>query len=284
VRALARAGRGARTVLVRSALLTLGALLARAALPTAARRVTGLTGTNFRGRPVSLAAGPALGVAASVTAAYGRPERLGAASLIAGLGATAVGRYDDIVSARPAEETVKGLAGHLRALRAGRITAGTVKLAGLSASALAAAALLPSPHRGGRRLLDVALASGVIAGTANLVNLLDRRPGRALKMGLLLGVPMTFGRTGAVVAGPVGAAAALLPADLEEQVMLGDSGANAIGALLGVGLAARAGTAGRAGLLAALAGMTLASERVSFSAVIDATPPLRRVDQLGRRP
>ena len=103
-------------------------------------------------------------------------------------------------------------------------------------------------------------------------------------MGLLLGVPMTFGRTGAVVAGPVGAAAALLPADLEEQVMLGDSGANAIGALLGVGLAARAGTAGRAGLLAALAGMTLASERVSFSAVIDATPPLRRVDQLGRRP
>ncbi len=78
-------------------------------------------------------------------------------------------------------------------------------------------------------------------------------------------------------------AAALLPADLGEQVMLGDAGANALGALLGVALAARTGTAGRAMLLGALAGLTAASERVSFTKVIEGTPGLRELDALGRR-
>ena len=64
--------------------------------------------------------------------------------------------------------------------------------------------------------------------------------------------------------------------------MLGDCGANALGALLGVGLAARTGVVGRALTLAALAAITLASEKVSFSSVIDATPGLRELDKLGR--
>jgi hypothetical protein len=66
--------------------------------------------------------------------------------------------------------------------------------------------------------------------------------------------------------------------------MLGDTGANALGALLGVGLAARTGPVGRAVLLAAVAGLTLASERVSFTKVIAGTPGLRELDGLGRRP
>ena len=65
--------------------------------------------------------------------------------------------------------------------------------------------------------------------------------------------------------------------------MLGDAGANALGALLGVALAARTGTAGRAVLLAGLAGLTAASERVSFTRVIESTPGLRELDALGRR-
>ncbi|MEU8191938.1 hypothetical protein AB0C00_32380, partial [Micromonospora carbonacea] len=133
------------------------------------------------------------------------------------------------------------------------------------------------------RTADVLLGAGVIAGTANLLNLLDLRPGRALKSALLLGAPLTGGPHGGIAAGAVGAAAGLLPDDLDEQVMVGDGGANAIGAVLGVALAARTGPLGRAGLLAVLAGLTAASEKVSFTQVIQATPGLRELDALGRR-
>jgi hypothetical protein len=66
--------------------------------------------------------------------------------------------------------------------------------------------------------------------------------------------------------------------------MLGDSGANALGALLGLRLAAIRGRAPRAGLLAGVVALTLASEKVSFTQVIEATPGLRELDRLGRRP
>jgi hypothetical protein len=66
--------------------------------------------------------------------------------------------------------------------------------------------------------------------------------------------------------------------------MLGDSGANALGALLGLRLASIPGRAPRAGLLAGITALTLASEKVSFTKVIEATPGLRELDRLGRRP
>ncbi|MFC3502012.1 hypothetical protein ACFOOK_13715 [Micromonospora krabiensis] len=250
--------------------------------------------TNFRGRTVSLAAGPALAVGASGAAALGAPGvASGAAVLVAGVGAGAVGLYDDVVGARPEQKTAKGFAGHLAALREGRVTAGLVKIVGVGAAGLGAAALLAADPRvaGHRRRqrqgafgrgVDVLLGAGVVAGTANLINLLDLRPGRALKSGLLLGAPLTGGTHGGLAAGAVGAAAGLLPEDLGEEVMLGDSGANALGAVLGVALAARTGPVGRAGTLAVLAALTAASEKVSFTQVIQRTPGLRELDALGR--
>jgi hypothetical protein len=66
--------------------------------------------------------------------------------------------------------------------------------------------------------------------------------------------------------------------------MLGDCGANAVGALVGLRLAAvRRGDA-RAGLLAVVVALNLASEKVSFTRVIEATPGLRGLDRLVRRP
>ena len=81
-----------------------------------------------------------------------------------------------------------------------------------------------------------------------------------------------------------GPALALLPEDLGEHAMLGDAGANAAGALLGVAAVAGAGPRARAALLAGVVALTLASEKVSFTRVIEATPGLREVDRLGRRP
>ncbi|WP_320069844.1 hypothetical protein [Micromonospora sp. RTGN7] len=251
--------------------------------------------TNFRGRTVTLAAGPALAAGAAVAGAFGAPSGpAGAAALVAGLGGGAVGVYDDVVGARPEQRAAKGFAGHLAALREGRITAGLVKIVGVGAAGLGAAALLAADpmvaahHRRQRhgavgRTVDVLLGAGVIAGTANLLNLLDLRPGRALKSGLLLGAPLARGPHGGIAASAVGAAAGLLRDDLDEQVMIGDGGANALGALLGVALAARTGPLGRAGALAVLAGLTAASEKISFTQVIQATPGLRELDALGRR-
>ena len=278
--------------MARLAVAGAGALLARAALEAIRRspQADDLERTNFRGHTVSLAAGPALAVAASVAAGTGAAiegrSGLAAASVVAGLGAGAVGLYDDVVGARPDQRTAKGFRGHLAALREGRVTSGLMKVAGVGLAGLVASALLPSRRRRGPggRAADVVLGAGVIAGTANLVNLLDLRPGRAVKAGLLVAVPLAGSPVGAAVTGPVGASAAVLPDDLGERVMLGDCGANALGALLGVALAARSGLVGRAVLLAALAGLTAASEKVSFTKVIEATPGLRELDQLGRHP
>jgi len=304
-----------------------GGLLAHLALrwSTRQRWAPHLERTNFRGRTVTLAAGPALAVGASVGAACGAGSgATAAAALVAGLGSGAVGLYDDIVGSRPEQRSAKGFAGHLGALRQGRVTSGLVKIVGVGAAGLAAASLLAAdparahrPHRsdptrrgllpwrrqGGSlradsarrarprsavrpiagRVVDVLLGAGVIAGTANLVNLLDLRPGRAIKAGTLIGAPLLGGGSGGLAAGPLGAAAVVLAPDLDERVMLGDSGANALGALLGVALAARTGPVGRAGILAVLAALTAASERVSFTKVIQETPGLRELDALGRR-
>ncbi|GLW33252.1 hypothetical protein [Actinoplanes regularis] len=265
-----------------------GASVARAVLGWVSRdpKAAGLRRTNFHGRTVTLAGGPALAAGATIGAATGAANsRLAAAAVTAGAVSGAVGLYDDLVGNRPEQKAAKGFAGHLGALREGRVTSGLVKIGGVGAAGLAASALIGS-RRTGRfgRGVDVLLGAGVIAGTANLLNLLDLRPGRALKAGMILGAPLAVGRGAAMTAGTLGASAALLPADLNEEIMLGDSGANALGALLGVAFTARTGTAGRLAALAAIASLTAASEKVSFTRVIQDTPWLRYLDEIGRRP
>jgi hypothetical protein len=88
----------------------------------------------------------------------------------------------------------------------------------------------------------------------------------------------------ALVAIPLGAAVALLPEDLGERAMLGDSGANALGALLGLAATIRLGRPARLVLLGTVVALTAASEKVSFTKVIAANPVLNRIDMLGRRP
>lgn len=267
----------------RRLLLAVAGAAALRVLLFAARGVPACTGQwlerpNYRGRPVSLVAGPVLAVVAAGTAFAGAARSgLGRSALLVGLAAGVVGGYDDVAGSGPPHRGDKGFRGHLRALAEGRASAGLVKVAGIGATALVAARSVAAGP------FDAVVSGGVIAGTANLVNLLDLRPGRALKGALLLGLPLVVGPAGAVVAGPMGAAAALLPDDLAERTMLGDAGANAIGAIVGLGLAASTGRTGRGGLLAALVALTALSERVSFTGVIERTRWLRELDALGRR-
>lgn len=241
--------------------------------------------TNYAGRPVTLLGGPALAVSATATAVLGAPPGWGAAAGVVGAVSGLVGGYDDLAGARPEQAGDKGLAGHLRALRAGRVSSGAVKVAGIGAAAALAAFLTRRRGTGAAGgLADAVLTTGLVAGTANLVNLLDLRPGRAAKAAVLAGAATLGGPAGGLVAGPTGAALGVLPTDLAERIMLGDSGANAAGALLGLRLAALRRRGIRAGLLAGVVALTLASEKVSFTKVIESTPGLRELDRLGRRP
>ena len=228
------------------------------------------TRTNHRGRALTLLDGPAVAAGAAVAARVPGP----AAAVAAG-SAAAAGRYDDLAGSLPAEHDAKGFRGHLRALRAGQLTGGGTKLAAIGAGGVVSAALLPGASR---RPLDLLVDGGVVAATANLANLLDLRPGRALKAVALAALALDE-------PGIAGAAAAGLPRDLGEHAMLGDAGANPLGALLGLALLRRlASRRGRWTALAVLTALNASSELVSFSRVIDATPPLRALDRLGRLP
>ncbi|WP_241480339.1 hypothetical protein [Nocardiopsis halotolerans] len=231
--------------------------------------------TNFRGRDVTLLQGPALacGVCAASLLVPGPGPRVRAACVLAAAGAAAFGVHDDLAGSAQA----RGLRGHLGALARGRVTTGMVKMAGIGTAGIAAARLLRrSPWE---TLLDGAL----IAASANLLNLFDLRPGRAAKVALIAAVPALASPAAPLVGPVVGASAALLPGELAERSMLGDAGANALGAALGAAAVAGAPRPVRLALLGGVAVLTLASERVSFSRVIDRVPALRRLDRWGRR-
>ncbi|WP_268532975.1 hypothetical protein ACT17Q_09335 [Cellulomonas sp. CW35] len=246
--------------------------------------------TNHRGEPVSMLEGPA--VAAGVLAgALVAPGRTAAATVVATATGAAFGIVDDL--AEDVEDRRKGLRGHLGALAHGRVTTGGLKVLGIGAGALVTAAIATprtSPSGGRRGLLgwgaDVALSGALVATSANLVNLLDLRPGRALKASTVAALPLVVGPgAGAVpAASVVGASAAAAGADLAETDMLGDGGANALGAALGAAVVLSAPRPVRLAALAATVGLTLASEKVSFTTVIESTPVLRDIDRWGRRP
>ncbi|MEU6118250.1 hypothetical protein ABZ840_27340 [Streptomyces sp. NPDC047117] len=206
---------------------------------------------NHAGRTVDLFGGPAaaLGAATAFATAPGLPGRTRTAGTLAVLAAGGCGAYDDVAGAG---DPRRGFRAHLSALRQGEVTSGAVKLFGIGAAGLAAGALLKD------RPGDGFLAGVVIAGSAHLVNLVDVRPGRAAGAVLALGAPglLRQGTGGVLATAPVGAAAALLSADLGERTMLGDTGAHALGAALGLAIVA---TNGRTGLLVHAAALTAAA-------------------------
>ncbi len=235
--------------------------------------------TNHRGEPVTLLEGPAV-AAGAITGVLGLAVlrsrtgsagwRSAAAAAVAGAGAAAFGAYDDLAGSGDR----RGFRGHLGALRHGEVTTGAVKLGGIGATGIVCAALA------GGSPADVVLNAGLVAGGANLLNLFDLRPGRAVKVAVASGALVaTGGAVGTVP--PLAAAAALLPEDLGERAMLGDCGANALGAMLGAAAAGLPRPA-RIALLAGITALTAASEKVSFTKVIERTPALRWLDTLGR--
>ena len=264
-------------------------LLERASWPVLEQPA--LRRTNYRGHELPTAAGIVIVLAVLVVegvrtalAEFGVGEELSdsllrSVVLFACFAFAFLGLIDDLLGT----DGDRGFAGHLNALRTGRLTTGAMKLFGGGVVAIVLTAA-PGEVSGRRLLADAAL----VALAANLGNLLDRAPGRTIKVGLLAYVPIALAAgsapVGLALAPVVGAAAGLLPADLGERLMLGDTGANLLGAVLGLAVVLETSRPVRTVVLVVLIALNLVSERVSFSKVIDATPGLRHFDRLGRRP
>jgi hypothetical protein len=202
----------------------------------------------------------------------------------------------------------RGFRGHLRQLARGRLSTGGLKIIVIGLVSLGASGRIASLSRWGgsqadsadaRVLFGIVVAGAAIALTANLLNLLDLRPGRALKAYCALTIPAVLGVAtllggsavgspaflGVVVAvlllGPVGA---VWGYDLGEKSMLGDAGANAMGAVVGVFVVAGLPLWGLVAYAVIVLALNLVSERVSFTRVIEGNAVLHRLDRIGRIP
>lgn len=223
-----------------------------------------------------LTAAGLLGVPALLLTGLDRaaPAAVAIAILLLGLGAA--GLWDDLRG----DERPRGFKGHLGAARRRGLTGGLVKLVTGGVAGLVAVWLL------GEGLLHILFGGAVVALSANLINLFDRAPGRAIKVALIGLLPLLVAgpilwRVG--LAGLVGGLAAVFPLDLREKGMLGDAGANPLGALVGLGLALTLPVGGVIAAAVLLLGANLASEKWSFSRGIRAVRPLALLDDLGRQ-
>lgn len=190
------------------------------------------------------------------------------------LGVALLGLVDDTLGGPS-----RGWRGHGAAVARGGFSTGALKAGGALALALF---MLSAEEGAGRYLLAVAL----LVLTTNLFNLLDLRPGRAVKVLVLLGVGLTLGTWDARPLAALGvfAAPALIVGlyDLRERAMLGDVGSNLIGALAGLWLVFSLGTTGQLIALAIVLALTVYGEFRSLNAAIERTPLVREIDSLGR--
>ena len=272
--------------------LLIAALLAPGVLR--ALSAGGHTRTNYRSRPLpcpfgvlTLAAAlvaliPLMLVQELTSTELFHPELLPIAVYV--LGVTALGLVDDTLGEDPPERAdrppKRGFRGHGAAVLRGEPSTGALKAAGSLGLALFAMSYLGLSN--GHWLL----ATAVLVLATNVFNLLDLRPGRATKAFVLLGIGLSVGSAEVRPLWSLGlfVAPALVAGvyDLRERAMLGDTGANLLGALAGLWLVLTLSAEGQFVALALLALITLYGELRSISALVERIPGLRELDSWGR--
>lgn len=273
--------------------LVVSVVIALAVVPAALRELEmrGFARENYRDARIPFPAGLAV-IAAGVIAlgplavadqvsdgdvwpAVGAPLGIGGIVLYV-LGVGVLGLIDDLLGTHDD----RGWRGHARQFAGGGFSAGVLKAAG--ALGLALFVLAGSALDTG----DYLLAAAVLVLATNFFNLLDLRPGRSLKALVLLGAALTIAsmdvdplwRLGLFL-GPL---LVLLPFDLRERGMLGDTGSNVAGAVAGLWLILTLDTKGQLIALAVIGTATIYGEFRSISRLIERTPGLRHLDSLGR--
>jgi UDP-GlcNAc:undecaprenyl-phosphate/decaprenyl-phosphate GlcNAc-1-phosphate transferase len=196
------------------------------------------------------------------------------------LGVALLGLIDDALGRGADSEAPRGWRGHARAVASGRFSTGAIKAVG--ALALAAYATSGLGQRDFAYVTDLLL----LLLTTNLFNLLDLRPGRAEKVFVALLAAVSIAAWTSVpiellgvFVGPVLVVAAFT---LRERAMLGDTGANLVGALAGITLLVSLGETARYVALGVVVALNIYGEFRSISRTIEGVPLLRSLDSLGR--
>lgn len=277
-----------------------------------ALRASGLKVTNYRGAEVFLGLGlvwvfwvagvGVFGFAGTVSlVAFGGGITYTAGAVAVAAAALTViwallfGLIDDVFGT----SADKGFKGHFKSLASGRLSTGALKALGIGLVALAAGAQIASRRElfGMEYAIVLVCSAAVIALCANLVNLMDMRPGRAIKgYGVLcvfgacaLAYPLADGMILSVATALIaliwllGPVIAIARWDFAEEGMLGDAGANAAGALAGFALAFGLSTGALVLAAIALLALNALSERVSYSRLIESNSLLSRIDLWGRQ-
>lgn len=193
---------------------------------------------------------------------------------------TCLGIMDDIWG----DGGCRGFSGHFSSLFRGRVTTGCLKAA---AGGLAAVYISLASRPYHEPWLAAPLDALIIALSVNTINLLDLRPGRAGKAFLLVAalilVAFPHREEMAFASLISGILLAYLPADLKARAMMGDSGSNALGAVLGITAVWVFDYKLKLLYLAALLLLHIAAEKKSLTSLIASNSLLDYLDRLGRR-
>ena len=137
---------------------------------------------------------------------------------------------------------------------------------------------------------DAFLNGTIIALSANAINLLDLRPGRAcaaffVGAAVIIAIHLATHETLSPLWFVVIPAAAVYERDRRGLAMMGDTGSNLLGASLGVGILTIAGPISvRLAILGVLAALHILAERASITNIIEGNRFLKRIDSwTGRR-
>ncbi|MGI8800782.1 MAG: hypothetical protein ACR2KV_01210 [Solirubrobacteraceae bacterium] len=194
------------------------------------------------------------------------------------LGVACVGLADDALA-----DPARGLRGHAAAVIRGEFSTGALKAVGSAGLALY---VMTQPGGGTGHAARFLLGAAVLVLATNAFNLLDLRPGRAFKAFVVLGAGLTLGSGDLLPLWAVGLFVGPVLVvgfyDVRELGLLGDTGANVVGALAGVWLVLTLSDVGLAAAVLVLGAVTAYGEFRSISELVERTPGLRHLDSWGR--
>ena len=185
------------------------------------------------------------------------------------------GILDDIIGNRD----VSGLKGHFKSFFKGTLTTGGFKaIFGGFVGVLISIAVSDS-------IPDIIINTLIIALSTNLMNLLDLRPGRAIKAYIVIIITIFITLTGYVKILPL----LILPNvlayfnyDLKAKAMMGDTGSNVLGISIGMLIVFGYSFKVRVSWLVFLVFIHILTEKYSLTKIIENNKILNFIDKLGR--